>query len=76
MLTTQMIEQAALVVTVGCSFAGARPKPMLAKMQKRLVDRDLPDPKGKSIADIRRIRDEIEKRVIELSKSPIGVSSP
>jgi protein-tyrosine-phosphatase len=49
---------------------------MLAKMQKKLVDWDLPDPKGKSIADVRRIRDEIEKRVVELSRSRQGTSLP
>jgi protein-tyrosine-phosphatase len=69
MLTNDMINRASLVVTMGCSVEEVCPRPMLAKMQKKLVDWDLADPKGKSIADVRRIRDEIEKRVMELSKS-------
>ena len=69
MLTNDMINRAGLVVTMGCSVEEVCPRPMLARMQKKLVDWDLPDPKGKSIADVRRIRDEIERRVKELSKS-------
>ncbi len=76
MLTNDMINQASLVVTMGCSVEEVCPRPMLAKMQKKLVDWDLPDPKGKSITDVRRIRDEIEKRVMELSKSWQGASLP
>lgn len=69
MLTNDMINQAGLVVTMGCSVDEVCPRPMLAKIQKKLIDWDLPDPKGKPIAGVRRIRDEIEKRVRELSKS-------
>jgi protein-tyrosine-phosphatase len=36
-------------------------------MQKKLVDWDLEDPKGKPVEEIRRIRDEIERRVRELT---------
>ncbi len=54
MLTNEMINQASLVVTMGCSVEEVCPRPMLAKMQKKLVDWDLPDPKGKSIADVRK----------------------
>jgi arsenate reductase len=68
MLTPAMISNAALVVTMGCSVAEVCPKPMLAQMQKKLVDWNLEDPKGKSIEKVREIRDEIEKRIIELSK--------
>jgi protein-tyrosine-phosphatase len=68
-LTIEMINDASLVVTMGCSVEEACPRPMLAQMQKKLVDWDLPDPKGKPIAEVRRIRDEIERRVTELSKS-------
>jgi arsenate reductase (thioredoxin) len=71
-LTNDMINHAGLVVTMGCSVEEVCPRPMLAKMQKKLVDWDLPDPKAKSIADVRGIRDEIERRVKELSKSRQG----
>ena len=76
MLTADMISQASLVVTMGCSVEEACPRPMLAQMQKKLVDWDLPDPKGKPIEDVRRIRDEIERRVTELSEAGDPASSP
>ena len=63
MLTTQMINEASLVITMGCSVESVCPRPMLAKMQKKLVDWDLDDPKGKPIEEVRKIRDEIEQRV-------------
>jgi protein-tyrosine-phosphatase len=63
MLTPDMISRARLVVTMGCSVEEACPKPMLAAMQRKLVDWKLDDPKGKPIEEVREIRDEIEKRV-------------
>ena len=68
-LTSEMIDRASLVVTMGCSVEEVCPRPMLAKMQKKLVDWNLSDPKGKPIAEVRKIRDEIEGRVVELSKN-------
>ncbi len=47
MLTSQMISEASLVVTMGCSVEEACPLPMLAKMQTKLLDWDLRNPKGK-----------------------------
>ncbi len=67
LLTSEMIDRANLVVTMGCSVAEVCPKPMLAKMQKKLVDWNLKDPKGKELEEVRTIRDEIEKRVRELA---------
>lgn len=67
MLTTSMIEEAQWVVTMGCSVEDVCPRPMLAQMQKKLVDWHIEDPKGKGIEDVRRIRDEIEGKVKELS---------
>ncbi|MGD0145437.1 MAG: arsenate reductase ArsC [Nitrososphaerales archaeon] len=69
MLTVEMITEASLVVTMGCSVEEVCPRPMLARMQKKLVDWNLPDPEGKSIDDVRKIRDEIEMRVKQLTKS-------
>ena len=68
MLTSEMISQARLVVTMGCSVEEACPRPMLAAMQKKLADWHLDDPKGRSIEEVRRIRDEIEKRVREIAR--------
>jgi len=69
MLTIDLIDKAELVVTMGCSVEEVCPRPMLAKMQKKLVDWNLSDPKGKPIEEVRKIRDDIEGRVIELSRS-------
>ena len=68
-LTTKMIDEAGLVVTMGCSVEEVCPRPMLAKMQKKLIDWQLEDPKGKTIEEVRKIRDNIEQRIIELSSS-------
>jgi arsenate reductase (thioredoxin) len=70
MLTPAMIADAKLVVTMGCSVEEACPKPMLARMQKKLVEWDIEDPKGKSLAQVRRIRDEVERQVAALKRSP------
>ena len=66
MLTNEMITQASLVVTMGCSVEEVCPRPMLAKMQKKLVDWKIEDPKGKTIEEIRKIRDEIERNISSL----------
>jgi len=66
--TPELVERATLVITLGCSATQVFPKLMLTQMQKKLVDWELMDPKGKSLPVVREIRDEIEKRVIELSK--------
>jgi len=68
MLTADMINSARLVVTMGCSVEEACPRPMLAAMQKKLIDWHLDDPKGKLIEEVRGIRDEIEKRVREIAR--------
>src|SRR6266849_6121879 len=68
MLTADMISSARLIVTTGCSVEEACPKPMLAAMQEKLIDWHLDDPKGKSIEEVRGIRDEIEKRVREIAQ--------
>ena len=69
MLTVQMINEASLVVTMGCSVEEVCPRPMLAKMQKKLIDWDLDDPKGKPLAEVRKIRDTIELKVRDLASS-------
>ncbi len=69
MLTMEMIDQADVVITMGCSVEEVCPRPMLAKLQKKLIDWNLEDPKGKPLPEVRRIRNEIERRVEELAKS-------
>jgi arsenate reductase len=56
-LTTDAIEAADVVVTMGCGDAC----PVFPG--KRYLDWDLPDPAGKSVDEVRPIRDEIDLRV-------------
>jgi protein-tyrosine-phosphatase len=69
MLTSQMIEDADYVVTMGCRVESVCPKPLIAKMEKKLVDWQIDDPKGKPIEEVRKIRSQIENQVIELLRT-------
>jgi protein-tyrosine-phosphatase len=62
LLTTEMAQEADKIITMGCSVEKICPAPLL----KNVVDWNLEDPKDKSIEEVRRIRDEIEKRVLKL----------
>jgi arsenate reductase len=66
LLTPDMIDRATLVFTMGCSVEEVCPRPMLAKMQKKLVDWKIDDPKGKTLDEVRKIRDEVERKVASL----------
>ena len=66
MLTEQMIEDADYVVTMGCRVEGVCPKPLIVKLEKKLLDWHIDDPKGKPIEEVRKIRAQIEDQVIEL----------
>jgi arsenate reductase len=57
LLTQELAEWADVVVTMGCGDSC----PYIPG--KRYVDWDLPDPKGLPRDDVRRIRDEIDRRV-------------
>jgi protein-tyrosine-phosphatase len=59
-LSRELTEQADVVVTMGCGDAC----PYIPG--KRYVDWDLPDPKGRSIDEVRATRDEIGRRVTAL----------
>ena len=61
LLTTELAERADVVVTMGCGDAC----PYIPG--KRYIDWNLPDPKGRPLADVRRLRDDIERRVVELA---------
>jgi arsenate reductase (thioredoxin) len=56
-LTTEVVEAADVVVTMGCGDAC----PIFPG--KRYLDWELEDPSGKSVGEVRRIRDEIDQRV-------------
>jgi protein-tyrosine-phosphatase len=59
LVTNQMVQGADLVIVMGCSAEGFCPAPLLNKV----IDWGIEDPKGKPLAKVRGIRDEIEKRV-------------
>jgi arsenate reductase len=69
MLTIEMIDEADLVITMGCSVEKVCPRPMLDRMQKKVIDWGLDDPKGKPLPEVRKIRNEIERRVEELAQN-------
>jgi arsenate reductase (thioredoxin) len=56
-LTDEVVRAADVVVTMGCGDAC----PIYPG--KRYLDWDLPDPADQPLADVRRIRDEIDRRV-------------
>jgi protein-tyrosine-phosphatase len=59
-LTDEYVQAADVVVTMGCGDAC----PIYPG--KRYLDWELPDPAGKSLEEVRHIRDEIDRRVREL----------
>jgi arsenate reductase (thioredoxin) len=65
-LTPELIRDASLVVTMGCSIEAACPKPVIAQMKKKLVEWHLEDSKGRSLEEVREISDEIENKILDL----------
>ena len=61
-LTNEMIRDSYKVVNMGCMDKNFCPIIWLPKV----IEWNLEDPKGKSIEEVRQIRDEIEKKVKEI----------
>jgi protein-tyrosine-phosphatase len=61
-ITRQMVEEADVIIVMGCSAEGFCPAPLLNKV----VDWQIEDPKDKPIEKVREIRDEIESKVRKL----------
>ena len=61
-ITPDMVREADVIITMGCSAEGFCPVQFLDKV----IDWKLDDPKGKPIEQVRKIRDELEKKVKEL----------
>ena len=66
LLTRELAEQADVVVTMGCGDAC----PYIPG--KRYLDWELPDPKGRPLAEVRATRDEIGRRVEALVRELDG----
>ena len=62
-LTTELAADASLLITMGCGDEC----PFVPGLRRD--DWPIVDPKGKDSAEVRRIRDEIEKRVLQLIES-------
>src|SRR3972149_757158 len=58
LLTQEMVERADRVITMGCSMEEACPAVLVPS-----EDWGLEDPEGKPLAEVRRIRDQIEEKV-------------
>jgi arsenate reductase len=69
-LTDDLARQADVVITMGCGDACP------VYPGKRYLDWDLPDPAGKSLEEVRPIRDEIERRVRALVAELEGEPAP
>ena len=67
-LTNETVKAADVVITMGCGDAC----PIYPG--KRYLDWDLPDPAGKSVEEVREIRDEIDRRVRALVGVLVGVA--
>ncbi|MEM3464054.1 MAG: arsenate reductase ArsC [Candidatus Bathyarchaeia archaeon] len=61
-INNQMVQEADVIIVMGCGAEGFCPAPLLGKV----VDWGIEDPKGKPIEKVREIRDEIERRVKKL----------
>lgn len=62
LLTTEVAQRATLLVTMGCGDAC----PYVPGLKK--LDWPLEDPKGQSVETVRKIRDEIRQRVLDLGR--------
>ncbi len=59
LITSQMVQDADMIIVMGCSAEGFCPAPLLNKV----IDWGIEDPKGKPIEKVREIRDKIERKV-------------
>lgn len=62
-LTADMVEQADMVVTMGCGVKGVCPATFV-----EAEDWGLADPDGQPLPEVRKIRDEIGARMVQLLK--------
>ncbi|MDR4489809.1 MAG: arsenate reductase ArsC [Candidatus Nitrosocosmicus sp.] len=63
-LTEDMLKEATKIVNMGCMDDQFCPTLFVPKV----IDWDIEDPKGKPIEKVRKIRDEIENKVLEIVK--------
>ncbi|HEY94242.1 MAG TPA: arsenate reductase ArsC [Dehalococcoidia bacterium] len=71
LLTLEMLEDSDLVITMGCNVREACPASFV-----QAEDWELDDPTGKSIEQVRQIRDQVDKKVKELVKHAARIERP
>ncbi len=64
-ISDSMICQSSRIVNMGCMDKESCP----ALFVQNVLDWEIPDPKGKSLDEVRKIRDLIEKRMLDLCKT-------
>ena len=65
LITNEMILESSSVVNMGCMDTGSCP----ALFEEEVADWDIGDPKGKSVEEVRKIRDVIKIKVKELNQN-------
>jgi protein-tyrosine-phosphatase len=63
MITNEMIDQASIIINMGCMDNDSCPSTLF---KKKMVDWGIEDPVGKPIDEVRRIRDIIKRKVSDL----------
>lgn len=63
MITNEMIDQASIIINMGCMDNDSCPSKLF---KKKMVDWGIEDPVGKPIDEVRRIRDIIKRKVSDL----------
>jgi protein-tyrosine-phosphatase len=71
LLTLEMLEDADRVITMGCNVEEVCPASFV-----HTEDWELADPSGRSVEDVRQIRDEVNEKVEELVKNAVRVERP
>jgi len=64
-ISDSMIKEAAVIVNMGCMDKESCP----ALFVNDVMDWSIPDPKGRSLSEVKEIRDLIEKRIRDLCKT-------
>jgi arsenate reductase len=62
LITNEMVQEADMIIVMGCSAEGFCPAPLVNKV----IDWEIEDPKDKPIEKVREIRNEIERKVKSL----------
>ena len=65
LISQQIINESETTINMGCMDKESCP----VLFMKDILDWQIPDPKGKSLEEVRIIRDQIEKKVMDLVKS-------